>query len=141
MTTVTVRPVPVRRARLARAAQFVTLAACLSTLSVAGYGLATWTQLPEFPTPAANASLLLLRQAITVVLVVTGAALLPFAAGARSLRILGAGAAVLAALAHVFAAQAYRDLAWAPALGGVAGLCALAALLLVAASLAPGGRR
>ncbi len=142
MTAVRTRPVPVRRRSvLDRVAQLVALAACVTTFAVAGYGLATWTRLPEFPPPAANASLLLLRHAITVVLAVTGAALLPFAVGARSLRLFGAGAAVVAGLTHVFAAQAYRELAWASALVGVAGLCALAALLLVAGSLATGARR
>lgn len=124
--------------RIAHIAAFVTV---LAVLAMTTYGAITWTTVPAFPAPAANESLLVVRRGISVVLGICGITLAPFAAGAGPLRMVGAVVAGAAAVGFVFAAQAYRDLSWAPALNGVAGWCALTAVLLVAAGLAATARR
>lgn len=140
-TTVRERRELRRRTGLDIGAQVAVAVVALPTLAMAVFGVSTWTLLPTFPPPASNESLLVLRHAVTVVLGIGGLMLVPFAAGARALRLMGAGAAVMAAIGHVFAAQVYREFAWSPALSGLAVGCALAALALVAAGLAPGRRR
>ncbi len=138
MAAVATRPPPrPSYTRLDRVAQSIVVLACAVILAVAGHGIFTWSVLPDFPPPAANESLLLLRRAITAVLAVCGAVLIPFAAGARALRILGAGACLVATIGLVFAGQAYRDQAWATALDLAAVVAIFAALMLIAAALAP----
>lgn len=129
-------PTPTR-SRPQPAPRLVCLVGSLVLLAAAATGLTLWDQVPDFPPPAANEQLLVLRRVVIGALGLLGLLSLPWAVRPAVLPLGGVAVHVLALFASVGATVVLRGEAVAPLLWVPAVTSAAACLAVVWAAARP----